>query len=332
MFQVAPVAFTYETVPANETVNWMMNHELVHVTLDDNAAEERPVLALGVFGGKVPTTPEQPETILYNYLTTPRSLTPRWYHEGAAVFFETWMAGGRGRAQSAWDEMVFRSMVRDGSRFYDAARPRLGGNEGRLPARGQLVRLRRAVHDVPRVPVLAGEARRVARAEGRGRRPTTPRSSGRSSASRSRARGRSGSTSRRSSSRRTSPRSGPTRRRRTRTSRRRLSAASRGPSSTRTRGSSTPRSTTPGSSPTSERSRWTTGRWSGSPRSRARSGSSSPRSRGTPGRNALLHDRQRRPPRRAVARPAHRARRRSSSRRRGSASSSSTGPTGRSGA
>ncbi len=37
MFQVAPVAFTYETVPANETVNWMMNHELVHVTLDDNA-------------------------------------------------------------------------------------------------------------------------------------------------------------------------------------------------------------------------------------------------------------------------------------------------------
>ena len=28
------------------------------------------------------------------------------------------MAGGRGRAQSAWDEMVFRSMVRDGSRFY----------------------------------------------------------------------------------------------------------------------------------------------------------------------------------------------------------------------
>ncbi|MBK9376194.1 MAG: hypothetical protein IPN03_21335 [Holophagales bacterium] len=117
MFQVAPVAFTYETVPANETVNWMMNHELVHVTLDDNAGKSDRSWRR-VFGGKVPTTPEQPETILYNYLTTPRSLTPRWYHEGAAVFFETWMAGGRGRAQSAWDEMVFRSMVRDGSRFY----------------------------------------------------------------------------------------------------------------------------------------------------------------------------------------------------------------------
>ena len=117
MFQVAPVAFTYETVPANETVNWMMNHELVHVTLDDNAGKSDRFWR-SVFGGKVPTTPEQPETILYNYLTTPRSLTPRWYHEGAAVFFETWMAGGRGRGQSAWDEMVFRSMVRDGSRFY----------------------------------------------------------------------------------------------------------------------------------------------------------------------------------------------------------------------
>ena len=33
-------------------------------------------------------------------------LTPRWYVEGAAVFMETWMAGGIGRAQSAYDEMV----------------------------------------------------------------------------------------------------------------------------------------------------------------------------------------------------------------------------------
>jgi hypothetical protein len=29
------------------------------------------------------------------------------------------MAGGIGRAQSGYDEMVFRSMVRDGARFYD---------------------------------------------------------------------------------------------------------------------------------------------------------------------------------------------------------------------
>ena len=37
---------------------------------------------------------EHPESILYNYLTTPRTNVPRWYAEGSAVFFETWMAGG----------------------------------------------------------------------------------------------------------------------------------------------------------------------------------------------------------------------------------------------
>ena len=38
--------------------------------------------------------------------------------EGSAVFFETWMAGGLGRAQGAFDEMVFRAKVRDGTRIY----------------------------------------------------------------------------------------------------------------------------------------------------------------------------------------------------------------------
>ncbi len=35
------------------------------------------------------------------------------------MFVETWMAGGIGRAQGGYDEMVFRSMVRDGAHFYD---------------------------------------------------------------------------------------------------------------------------------------------------------------------------------------------------------------------
>ena len=39
--------------------------------------------------------------------------------EGIAVFLDTWMAGGLGRAQGPFDEMVFRSMVIDGSRFAD---------------------------------------------------------------------------------------------------------------------------------------------------------------------------------------------------------------------
>ena len=48
--------------------------------------------------GKPMPIQEHPESILYNYLTTPRNNVPRWYAEGSAVFFETWMAGGLGRA------------------------------------------------------------------------------------------------------------------------------------------------------------------------------------------------------------------------------------------
>ena len=72
-----------------------------------------------LFHGKVRETSEHPVSMLYAYLTLPRRAAPRWYHEGIAVFMETWMAGGLGRAQGPYDEMVFRSMVRDGSRIYD---------------------------------------------------------------------------------------------------------------------------------------------------------------------------------------------------------------------
>ena len=118
MLQIAPVSFVYETLPANEAVNWTMNHELVHVAAYDQATRGDRFFR-GLFAGKVAPIAEQPESVLYNYLTVPRYDAPRWFHEGIAVFIETWMAGGRGRGQGAWDEMVFRSMVRDGSRFYD---------------------------------------------------------------------------------------------------------------------------------------------------------------------------------------------------------------------
>lgn len=61
---------------------------------------------------------EHPESIFYHYLTTPRDNVPRWYAEGSAVFFETWMAGGLGRAQGGYDEMVFRAKVRDNDKLY----------------------------------------------------------------------------------------------------------------------------------------------------------------------------------------------------------------------
>jgi hypothetical protein len=116
--QIAPLGFTFETIAANERMNTIMNHELVHVaTMDSAAGSDR--MFRRIFGGKVMPVVEQPESILYFYLTSPRVAAPRWFHEGIAVFVDTWMAGGIGRAQGGYDEMVFRAMVRDGAPFYD---------------------------------------------------------------------------------------------------------------------------------------------------------------------------------------------------------------------
>jgi hypothetical protein len=112
------VSAPFETVTSNDRMNLIMNHELVHiVTLDKAARSDR--LFRRLFSGKVLPIPAQPESILYFFLTTPRVAAPRWFHEGIATFLDTWMAGGIGRAQSGYYEMVFRSMVKDGVRFYD---------------------------------------------------------------------------------------------------------------------------------------------------------------------------------------------------------------------
>ena len=118
IFDVAPKNTAFETFSAGERIRTWSNHELVHVTMMDQAAPE-DVRYRRLFAGKVVPVSTHPETILYSYLTNPRFAAPAWYLEGAAVFMETWMAGGLGRAQGAYDEMVFRSMVLDGTRFFD---------------------------------------------------------------------------------------------------------------------------------------------------------------------------------------------------------------------
>ncbi len=115
---VAPASYVFETTPANERINATMNHELVHIVAADKPSG-RDKFFRAIFWGKVKETSDNPLTILYSYLTTPRRSASRWYHEGIAVFMETWMAGGYGRAQGPWDEMVFRTKVRDSSRIYD---------------------------------------------------------------------------------------------------------------------------------------------------------------------------------------------------------------------
>ncbi len=115
---MAPFNYVYETVPANERMNWLMNHELIHIVACDKAAGQDNFFR-SIFFGKVSATAEAPLSMLYTYLTTPRRYSPRWYHEGIAVFMETWLSGGVGRVLGGYDEMVFRSMVRDSSYIYD---------------------------------------------------------------------------------------------------------------------------------------------------------------------------------------------------------------------
>jgi len=114
---IAPLSRAYETFSASERIYLDMNHELVHIATGDvwNAQD---AWWRRVFLGKPTPVQAHPESILYFYLASPRVAVPRWYAEGSATFMETWMAGGLGRAQGPFDEMVFRAMVRDDAHFY----------------------------------------------------------------------------------------------------------------------------------------------------------------------------------------------------------------------
>jgi len=114
---IAPLSRTFETFPASERIYMLMNHELVHLATGDVWSQQEAWWRR-VFFGKPSPAQEHPESLLYAYLAAPRDVAPRWYFEGSAVFMETWMSGGLGRAQGAFDEMVFRAKVRDGAHFY----------------------------------------------------------------------------------------------------------------------------------------------------------------------------------------------------------------------
>ena len=117
MLDVAPLSQRLETFSPGERFFTLINHELAHVaTLD--VYNRKDAFWRKLLAGKPMPIQEHPESILYHYLTAPRTNVPRWYAEGSAVFFETWMAGGLGRAQGAYDEMVFRAKVRDNDKLY----------------------------------------------------------------------------------------------------------------------------------------------------------------------------------------------------------------------
>src|SRR2546422_6827996 len=115
---IEPYEYVYETSPTNERLNWVMSHELMHVVASDKPSSTDR-LYRSIFLGKVSPSADNPISIFYSYLTSPRWYSPRWYHEGIAVFLETWMAGGIGRVLGGYDEMVFRTMVDENAYFYD---------------------------------------------------------------------------------------------------------------------------------------------------------------------------------------------------------------------
>ena len=121
LLDVAPLSLSMEAFSPGERFFTLKNHELAHVAAID-VWNSHDAFWRHFLGGKPAPMQKHPESILYNFLTSPRNLTPRWYMEGSAVFFETWMAGGLGRAQGGYDEMVFRAKVRD----HSASSRRLG--------------------------------------------------------------------------------------------------------------------------------------------------------------------------------------------------------------
>jgi hypothetical protein len=82
--EIAPISTTFETFSPGERFFTLMNHELVHIATMD-AWNDDDAWWRNFFHGKVLPTSEHPETILYNYLTQPRTNVPRWYLEGSAV-------------------------------------------------------------------------------------------------------------------------------------------------------------------------------------------------------------------------------------------------------
>ena len=112
---LAPMEPGYENIPYTERIRWLLTHELVHIVVNDLATNAES-FNRALFS-KVAPEQVEPLSILYSILTNFSRYTPRWHQEGIAVFLETWLSGGFGRALGNFDEMYFRSLVDEGKEF-----------------------------------------------------------------------------------------------------------------------------------------------------------------------------------------------------------------------
>jgi hypothetical protein len=107
---ISPFNFAFSIIPSSERFQWLMAHELTHITLADKPNQTDEFWRKALFG-KVMRNEKIPVTAVWSYLTNPRWYAPRWYHEGIACYLETWTSGGLGRALGPYDEMYFRSII-----------------------------------------------------------------------------------------------------------------------------------------------------------------------------------------------------------------------------
>ena len=103
--QISPISHLFETVPPAERMSFLMNHELVHITVMDGSGADQ--LFRGLFAGKVPPNATSRVDPLAFYLTSPRVAAPRWYQEGIATFMDTWMDGGSAGRRGATTRWSF---------------------------------------------------------------------------------------------------------------------------------------------------------------------------------------------------------------------------------
>ncbi|HWG21006.1 MAG TPA: hypothetical protein VG225_10800 [Terracidiphilus sp.] len=115
---IEPLNQVFETLPSAERMGLMAKHEMMHIVMGDKTAP-RDAIFRKIFFGKIMPNTDDPISIPLSFLGNPRVYSPRWFHEGGAVFMETWMGGGLGRGLGGYDEMVFRTVVRDGRYMYN---------------------------------------------------------------------------------------------------------------------------------------------------------------------------------------------------------------------
>jgi hypothetical protein len=113
--EIEPFEAGYEIVQYNDRIEWLINHELVHVIINDQASKAESFFR-SIFS-KPPPEQSEPLSIFYSLLTNYERYTPQWHQEAIAVFMETWLSGGYGRVFGSFDEMYFRSMVLEERNF-----------------------------------------------------------------------------------------------------------------------------------------------------------------------------------------------------------------------